>query len=170
MLLMGDEVRRSQQGNNNAYCQNNELSWFDWQQSEQQSDLRHFLQGLVQLTQTLKIFRQETMLSVAPDAQAPHITWHGVRLGQPDWSPHSHSLAFSLKHPDCGEHLYAMLNAYWEPLTFELPPLVGSPCWHRLVDTARPAPEDFYPLATAPPVRSEIYPAAARSLVLLIAR
>lgn len=169
MLLMGDEVRRSQQGNSNAYCQNNELSWFDWRQSEQQRDLLHFLQGLVQLTQTLKIFCQETMLNVAPDAQAPHITWHGVRLGQPDWSADSHSLAFSLKHPDCGEHLYAILNAYWEPLTFELPPLVGTTYWHCLVDTALPGPEDFSLLA-APLVQSEIYPAAARSLVLLIAQ
>ena len=170
MLLMGDEVRRSQGGNNNGYCHDDELSWLDWHQSKQQADLLRFCQSMIQLTQTLKIFRQETILSVAQDAEVPHITWHGVRLGQPDWSPSSHSLAFSLKDPDCGEYLYAILNAYWEPLTFELPPLPGETCWHRLVDTVLLTPEDFCLPETSPRVPSEVYAAAARSVVLLIAK
>ena len=103
MILMGDEIRRTQQGNNNTYCQDSELSWFDWSQVDQQFDLWCFLRRLVDFTQSLEIFRQEVRLQVAYASLEPHMSWHGLKLGQPDWQASSHSLAFSLRHPIAGE-------------------------------------------------------------------
>jgi glycogen operon protein len=91
-----------------------------------------------------------------------------VRLGQPDWGENSHSLAFELTHPDVQEHLYVVLNAYWEPLEFELPPLQEGRRWARLIDTARPSPEDFSELAEVLPENMRACLAQARSAVVLI--
>ena len=71
------------------------------------------------------------------------IVYHGVRLNEPDWGDGSHSLAYELSHVDCTEHLYIALNAYWEPLDFELPPAGRGHEWRRLIDTALPSPDDF---------------------------
>lgn len=170
MLLMGDEVRRSQRGNNNSYCQDNELSWFNWNGVEEHAGLVRFVKGLIQFSQSLEIFRQEQILTVTFGSQEPHIIWHGVRLGQPDWSINSHALAFTLRHPKAGENLHIILNAYWKPLAFELPPLGKEESWHRIVDTALASPDDFSPLEVAPPFTGKAYQTEARSAVVLMAR
>jgi isoamylase len=170
MLLMGDEVRRSQQGNNNAYCQNNDISWFNWDAVEKEHHLLRFTQGLIHFIQNLKILRIEHLLRVTQSwHREPHIVWHGTRLGQPDWSEHSHSLAFSLCYPDANEHLHVMVNAYWEPLVFDFPPLEAHESWHRIVDTAVAAPLDFNPPEQSPKVQGEVYPVSPRSTVVLMA-
>lgn len=170
MLLMGDEVFRTQLGNNNAYCQDSELSWFDWSGIEKHADLLRFVKGLIHFIQSLEIFQQESFLEVTYGSQKPHIVWHGTCLGQPDWSFDSHSLAFTLRHPKAEEHLYVILNAYREPLAFELPPLGQAERWHRIIDTALPAPDDFCERSTAPPVEGDRYMAKARSSVVLMVR
>jgi glycogen operon protein len=167
MILMGDEVRRSQQGNNNAYCQNNKVSWFDWSNVETQPELLRFVSGLIHFIQSFEIFRQEQLLTVTYGSHEPHLVWHGVKLGQPDWSTDSHSLAFSLRHPEKGEHLHIIFNAYWEPLPFELPLLCDGERWHRIVDTALPSPHDFSDLKSAPALTGEAYRAEGRSAVVL---
>jgi glycogen operon protein len=92
-------------------------------------------------------------------------------LGQPDWGDNSHSLAFSLHHPECGEHLHIMLNAYWQPLTFDLPsPRQPGDCWHLIVDTALSKPEDFCPPENASAIEGGKYKVAARASVMLMAR
>ncbi|HEY9640368.1 MAG TPA: hypothetical protein V6C57_07785, partial [Coleofasciculaceae cyanobacterium] len=98
----------------------------------------------------------------------PHIVWHGVKLGQPDWGEDSHSLAFTLRHPEAGEHLHILLNAYWEPLVFELPPLDKGEAWHQVVDTALPSPDDISLPEVAPRVKSNTYRVMARSSVVLM--
>lgn len=169
MMLMGDEVRRSQLGNNNAYCQNNELSWFDWSGLEKNSDYLHFVKGLIDFTQSLEIFQQQKLLEVTYGSWKPHIVWHGVSLGKPDWGHDSHSLAFTLRCPSHAEHLHVMLNAYWEPLTFEVPPLGDGEIWHRIVDTALPTPEDFCDRQAAPIIEGDTYRTQAHSSVVLMA-
>jgi glycogen operon protein len=169
MLLMGDEVRRSQQGNNNAYCQDSELSWFDWDCVEHHAELLRFTKGLINLSQSLEIFQQEHILAVTYASQSPHIVWHGTTLGEPDWGSGSHSIAFTLWHPKYNERLHIILNAYWEPLTFELPPLDHAETWHRIVDTSLPSPEDFCDIKSAQYVDQESYTAPARSSVVLMA-
>jgi len=99
MLLMGDEVRRTQKGNNNAYCQDNQLSWFDWSAVEQEFDLWCFVRRLIDFNKKLALFRQEKLLEVTYTSLEPHLSWHGVQLSKPDWSEDSRSLAFSLRHP-----------------------------------------------------------------------
>jgi len=170
MLLMGDEVRRSQQGNNNAYCQDNELSWFDWTAAEREGDLLRFTQGLIQLVQSLKVYSIEHLLRVTESwSHEPHIVWHGVRLGQPDWGDDSHTLAFTVRYPDAREQLHVMLNAYWAPLNFEVPLPGGRERWHRIIDTALAPPRDFHPPAEAPLFEGTTYPVAARTSVVLMA-
>ncbi|GIV61681.1 MAG: glycogen operon protein GlgX homolog [Rhodothermaceae bacterium] len=167
MFLMGDEVRRTQHGNNNAYCQDNEISWFDWRCVEREADLRRFVKGLIRLNLTHRAFQQERFWIDGGDDGDVRIVWHGVSLHEPDWSPDSHTLAFTLED---GDHLHVILNAYWEPLPFALPPLPPPHRWHRLVDTGRPSPEDLCSEEQAPPVQEATYLAAPRSVVVLIAR
>jgi glycogen operon protein len=169
MLLMGDEIKRSQLGNNNAYCQNNETSWFNWQAIEQNQSLLHFVKGLLAFVQTLELFTHDRFFDTEA-GWGPYISWHGTRLGQPDWGYDSHSLALSLNYPQYHEHLHLIFNAYWEPLVFELPPLNGGAHWHRIIDTALPSPRDFCQPAEAPRVRVNQYKAKERSVVVLMAQ
>ncbi|MDJ0624586.1 MAG: glycogen debranching protein GlgX [Desulfocapsaceae bacterium] len=170
MLLMGDEVCRTQHGNNNAYCQDSPLSWFDWDAVDKEADLLRFVRGLVHFIQAREIFKQKQLLEVTYGSQAPHVVWHGLRLGQPDWSDNSHSLAFTLRHPQCSEHLYVAFNAYWRSLSFELPPINHGDCWHRLVDTALDPPEDFWDLDIAPVVKGNTYRVEARAAIVLMVK
>jgi len=170
MFLMGDEVRRSQRGNNNAYCQDNELGWFDWSDISKHADLLRFVKNSIRLTQKLHIFRIESILVMDSKSHLPNITWHGVRLHHPDWADYSRAIAFSLRHPQHDEHLHIMLNAYWKPLLFELPPLPKNNRWHRIIDTALAVPNDFCNEKTAPSVPGNYYRALGRSSVVLMAQ
>ena len=122
MLLMGDEVRRTQRGNNNAYCQDSDISWFDWSLLERHGDIHQFVRALNRFHQRRDIVAEGT-LSLNQLLRRAHIEWHGVALNRPDWGNHSHSLAVTLRTLRGSFLLHAMLNAYWEPLTFELPPV-----------------------------------------------
>ena len=183
MLLMGDEVRRSQQGNNNAYCQDNELSWFDWRLVDQNGDLLRFTRGLIHFIQARQVFSIENTLAVIPyqpigqpgskprhRTRLPYITWHGVRLGEPDWHGDSHTLAFTLAYPAYEECLHVMFNTYWQPLRFELPPGEGGEVWHRIVDTALESPQDFSDLEKATAIDEPSYRVQARSSVILMSQ
>jgi len=121
MVLMGDEVRRTQRGNNNAYCQDNEISWFDWSLLEKHADIHRFVKQLIRFRLGLSIYREDQGRSLLQVLQQARIQWHGVRLAQPDWSYDSHSLAFSVWGRRGLFHL--ILNACWEPLEFGIPPL-----------------------------------------------
>jgi isoamylase len=97
--------------------------------------------------------------------------WHGVTLNQPDWRSYSHSLAFSATLQREQMHIHLILNAYWEPLDFELPAVdqAGGNAWCRWIDTALDAPHDIVPWQTAPMVPGYTYRAEARSVVVLFA-
>ncbi|MBR0740358.1 glycogen debranching protein GlgX [Bradyrhizobium liaoningense] len=168
MLLMGDEVRRTQRGNNNAYCQDSDISWFDWSLLERHSDIHRFVKALNAFRQRRDVV-EGTALSLNEILNRARIEWHGVRLKHPDWSNHSHSLAFTLRSLRARFLLHGMLNAYWEPLTFELPP-VPAECpqaWRRCIDTALKPPDDIYPWETAAVVGQARYVVQPRSVVLL---
>jgi len=169
MMLMGDEVRRTQQGNNNAYCQDNEISWLDWSLVEREAGLLRFVQHLIWFTQSYRLFREEAYWSRRPGENTPRIAWHGVRRNQPDLRVISHTLAFELCDQEAGEHVYVAFNAYKEPLTFELPILPGNSMWHCLVDTSLPSPQDIRDFAAMPPIPEEHYLVAERSAVILVA-
>ena len=170
MILMGDEVRRTQFGNNNAYCQDNELSWFDWSLLERHGDVHRFVKLLIARRSLRYAGHEQHGLSLNQLLQAARHAWHGVKLAQPDWSQHSRSVAFGVESPNQGLHYYWILNAYWEPLEFELPPVpAGDPAWRRWIDTALEPPCDIVEWKTAQPVSGPVYVAGARSVALLIA-
>src|SRR5262249_53517303 len=122
MLLMGDEARRTQRGNNNAYCQDSEISWFDWSLLERHRDIHRFVKLLNAFRQRRDgIGAQE--LSLNQLLRRAKIQWHGIRLNSPDWSASSHSLAFTFQSLRERFFLHCMLNAYWQSLPFELPPV-----------------------------------------------
>ena len=181
MMLMGDEVRRTQGGNNNAYCQDNETSWFDWTLLAKRADVHRF----VTLLNARRVLRDEEpeRLRVALNQliQQADITWHGVRLHQPDWSHGSHSVALTARLTTERVFLHVILNAYWEPLEFELPPVAngGPHPWHRWIDTFLDSPHDIVDLPRlmsfaghwerAPVVPGHRYRAEPRSVVALLA-
>ena len=169
MVLMGDEVRRTQRGNNNAYCQDNEVSWFDWSLLEKHADIHRFVKQLIRFRLGLSIYREDRGRSLLQVLHEARIQWHGVRLAQPDWSYDSHSLAFSVWGKRGLFHL--ILNAYWEPLEFEIPPLpTGSHTgWRRVLDTSLQPPADLCEWKAAPLVETAVYQAQPRSIVLLLA-
>lgn len=171
MLCMGDEVRRTQKGNNNAYCQDNALSWLDWNLVSRHADLRRFVRQLIQLRGLRDEVRGGTRTPLAELAKRSQLTFHGVGLGRPDWSHWSHSLAVSATNLTGSVHMYYALNLWTEALDFELPdpPKNGTP-WLRVIDTALAPPEDIAEtVESAPPVLSPTYRVADRSVVALVA-
>ncbi|MBV8454057.1 MAG: glycogen debranching protein GlgX, partial [Deltaproteobacteria bacterium] len=124
MLLMGDELRRTQRGNNNAYCQDNEISWLDWNLLTQHAGLHRFFKMMVAFRARQEVLIEDSRLSLNQLLGQARLEWHGVALHSPDWSDESHSLAFTVNTRRGRFAIYAALNAYWEPLTFELPPNV----------------------------------------------
>ncbi len=167
MILMGDEVRRTQQGNNNAYCQDNEVSWFDWSRIEEHQGLRRFIKKLIELRHSLNMFQDNRGVSLHDLLATASITWHGVELYEPDWNHHSHSLAFELNGPS--GIFYLVFNAYWEPLEFELPPTNEGLVWRRLIDTSLEAPADINDLEDAPSIEVRFYEVEAQSVAIFSA-
>jgi isoamylase len=167
MLLMGDEVRRTQHGNNNGYCQDNELSWFDWSLCTRHADLLDYVRKLVRFRRELNIFRDGHGLSLIELLQYARIEWHGVELFSPDKHDSSRSLALTMR--GASEAFHVMANFYWEPLDFALPPPPrrSATGWRRVLDTALPAPNDFCMLVDASPVAGERYQVGPRTVVLL---
>ena len=163
MLLMGDEVRRTQRGNNNAYCQDNETSWFDWRLIERHADIHRFVTLLIQAR------LRDPQLSLKQLLLRIQIEWHGVTLHQPDWGEHSHSIAFTVFVALTGFLIHGMLNAYWEPLIFQLPPAAdGRDPWRRWIDTALPSPHDICRWDEAELVTRPTYVVQPRSVTLLV--
>jgi glycogen operon protein len=169
MLLMGDEVRRTQRGNNNAYCQDSDISWFDWSLLERHADIHRFVKALNAFRQRRDVVAEGGKLSLNQLLQRAKIEWHGVALNHPDWSEHSHSLAFTLRSLRERFLLHGMLNAYWEPLTFELPavPSESRQPWRRCIDTALASPDDIYTWEKAPSMEQASYVVQPRSLVVI---
>jgi glycogen operon protein len=169
MVLMGDELRRTQKGNNNAYALDDETSWFDWSLMEKHADVHRFFTLLVARRLLRDVEPEERGMTLNQRLRQATRSWHGVKLNQPDWSRWSHSLAFSAELPKEKQLFYTIWNAYWEPLEFELPARRGG-AWRRWIDTDRESPEDIVPWQAAPPVAGDVYRAGARSTVVLYSR
>ena len=171
MLLMGDEVGRSQGGNNNSWCQDSPLGWMVWDEDHCDLELKQFLQRLLRLRQALpQLFNplvppRETSRKSPQQQGDLWRQWHGVSLAKPDWAAWSRTTATSLHSANRGALVWMGFNAYKESLSFELP-VPASP-WKRVIDTSLPSPMDF---PTEPAnYRGVDIPLQSRSFVLLIA-
>jgi isoamylase len=152
MVLMGDEVARSQQGNNNAYCHDNVLNWFDWTLVEKNAELLRFFKNIIAFRHAHPALRNRWHFSNRDYMGSGYadITWHGVEAWNADWSDGSRVLAFMLcgQHAKNGtahdNHIYVAVNMYWDALPFELPRLPLGTRWHMSVNTSMPSPEDIH--------------------------
>ncbi|MGD0906806.1 MAG: glycogen debranching protein GlgX [Candidatus Acidiferrales bacterium] len=172
MISMGDEVRRTQHGNNNAYCQDNETSWFDWTLVAKHADVHRFATMLNRHRLLRDMEPDRPRLSLNQILREANKAWHGVKLGQPDWGDSSHSLALSAEARNEKLLFHTILNAYSEPLEFELPQVAADDkdSWRRWIDTSLDSPHDIVGWETAPTVPGHTYRAGPRSMVVLFAR
>jgi isoamylase len=171
MLLAGDEMGRTQQGNNNAYCQDNNVSWMNWDLATENAGLVRFFQLLIAFRKRCPMLRRDTF---ALDAGTGfHVTWHGQKRLSADWGPESRSVAmqWTQLHPDgTRDDLHFIAQAHWEDQEFELPD-IGKREWFRLVDTSLAAPQDVAEEGQEYPLPSqETYAVKARSVVIFVAK
>jgi isoamylase len=166
MILMGDEVRHTQRGNNNAYCQDSEISWFDWALVTRHADVHRFVQLLIARRLLRDVGHERRRVSLNTMIQEANKAWHGVKLHEPDWGDRSHSVAFGAELREEGLLFHLLLNAYWEPLEFELPRL-ESGTWRRWIDTSLDSPRDIVSWERALPLTCTKYRVADRSVVIL---
>ena len=170
MFVMGDEVRRSQGGNNNAYCQDNETSWFDWALVTEHADVHRFVRLLIERRVIRDLEHERRRTSLVQVLRESKQAMHGVKLNQPDWSPVSHSFAISGELKNEGILAHIVFNAYWEPLDFELPILEdGFGNWWRWIDTSLDPPHEICDWNEEERVPGSTYRVGARSVVVLIA-
>jgi glycogen operon protein len=171
MILMGDEVRHTQRGNNNAYCQDNEISWFDWTLVAKHADVHRFVSLLIARRLRRDVEHERQRMSLNQTLRQAKIAWHGVKLHQPDWSPSSHCVAFTAEIRKEKLLFHLILNAYWEPLDLDLPAVAngdGNP-WRRWIDTALDSPQDIVEWHRSPSITGNSYRAEPRSVVVLFA-
>jgi glycogen operon protein len=168
MVLMGDEARRTQLGNNNAYCQDNEISWFDWRLVEKHADIHRFVTLLNARRRLRNAEIERQRISLNRLLRGAHLTWHGVRVGEPDWSMSSHSVALTAEIPDERLTLHLIVNAYWEALEFELPQFgARSSSWRQWINTGLESPQDIVHWEAASPVFVSVIRAEPRSVIVL---
>jgi isoamylase len=179
MILMGDEVGRSQRGNNNAYCHDNELTWFDWSLTQANAELFRFFKSCISFRKKHAVLRGSTYFRNADyvGSGLADISWHGTRAWQADWSDASRVLAFML----CGTHaregavkddtLYVAVNMYWEALPFELPAPPSGLSWHVFANTSVPSPADVWEPGTEPFLENQReFIVGARSVGILVGK
>jgi isoamylase len=142
----------------------------DWNLLTTHADVHRFvtLLNAKRLLRDLEAERRH--LSLNELLREAHITWHGIKLNQPDWQSSSHSIALSAESKHDKLKIHLMVNAYWEPLNFELPPGNGSDNhWRRWVDTSLDSPNDIVNWESAPAVNAFTYEAKPHSVVVLYA-
>jgi isoamylase len=171
MILMGDECRHTQRGNNNAYCQDNELSWLDWTLVEKHADIHRFFKLLAGRRLLRDEENEQNRVSLNRQLAEAIKSWHGVRLNQPDWSDGSHCFALTGEMGNEKLMFHMIFNAHWTPFDFELPPVGGhGGRWKRWIDTALPSPKDIVAWGEAPVHTAATYRAESRSVVVLFYR
>jgi glycogen operon protein len=179
MMLSGDECMRTQRGNNNAYCQDNEIGWFDWRLVAGHADVVEFVRKAIALEKRFSVLRKRKFL-LAEDLDAdnvPDLTWYGFNLDSPSWDDAElRTLCYRLEGSDTdsessGYHIFFILNGDWRQQGVKLPPFTDGKRWYRVIDTSLSAGEDFS--ADGAEVKidpSEYYIANPRSTVVLLGK
>jgi glycogen operon protein len=171
MILAGDEVRRTQQGNNNAYCHAGDIGSFDWSLLKKHADIHRFTRQLINfrldrshLCDTYAQTLRELLIEKA-------IEWHGVKLNAPDLGADSHALAATMRNYDHKVMIHIMINSFWKSLEFEIPLCTNfyTP-WRCCIDTFKESPQDILPWKEAPSINAESYLVESRSVVILVSK
>lgn len=152
MILMGDEVGRTQYGNNNTYCHDNELNWLDWSLLEKNADLFRFVKHCIGFRNAHPVLRSKYHLSNQDYKGSGYadITWHGTQAWNADWSDSCRTLAFMMcgKHAKSGtvedNYVYVAMNMHWEAVWFNIPGLRDGMKWHVFANTGAPSPNDIW--------------------------
>jgi isoamylase len=179
MILSGDELANSQSGNNNAYCQDNEIGWLDWTGSEFQSEVLRFCQAMIAFRHAHPLLRRSTHLTYRDllNVGVPDVSFHGLQAWCPDFSTASRTLAimFDGEHARLSEgvadnSIYIALNMHWEAHEFTLPKPFGNGHWHVAINTGMPAPFDVWEAGTEPALETDAPIVGPRSIMVLIAK
>jgi isoamylase len=179
MLLMGDEMGRTQYGNNNTYCHDSPPNWLDWSLLERNADIFRFVRGMIAFRRAHPVLRNREHLH-GQDGNStgyPALSWHGTRAWAPDWSADSRTLAFLLcgKSGDAPPHeddvIYVAMNTHWDAHGFELPQPPAGLQWHVFANTAMPAPDDIWDPGKEPALEDQQQVLVGpRSVVVLVGR
>ncbi|MFN6486546.1 MULTISPECIES: glycogen debranching protein GlgX [unclassified Nostoc] len=179
MILMGDEVGRTQYGNNNTYCHDNELNWLDWRLLESHADLFKFFKDCIAFRNAHPVLRNKYHFRNVDYVGSGYsdITWHGTQAWNADWSDESRIVAFML----CGQHakegtvtdnyIYVAMNMHWESHWFEIPELPQQMQWHVCVNTSATPPEESWAPGTEPLLQNQhgLF-IGGRSVVILVGK
>jgi isoamylase len=173
MILFGDEVLRTQKGNNNGYCQDNETGWFDWRLAETNQDMLRFVQKMIAFRKRHPALMRRRFLTgqKSQGQRLPDVTWHGFRLNAPLWGdPDARLLAYTLAgtHPE-EEDIHVILNMSEDALELDLPAIPGR-VWHLAVDTAIPSPGDIPESSAQVSLKIPKYKVRDRSVVVFESR
>lgn len=179
MILAGDELANTQDGNNNAYCHDSELSWLNWTQLESNADLFRFVKNCIAFRMAHPVLRSKTHFTNRDYVGSGYadITWHGTQAWNADWSGTNRSVAFML----CGKHakggtvvdnyVYVAMNMYWDTLPFTLPGLPDELKWHVFVNTGAPSPQDSWQPGSEPLLDDQSrFVVGGRSVVILVGK
>jgi len=169
MILAGDEMGRTQLGNNNAYCQDNEISWVDWSLLERNRELFRFFSRLIRFRKAHPSLRRRAFCEDQLGGRTG-IAWHGTRCHAPDWTWDSRALALQLCGGGEDDEIYVAMNAHWEGHRFELPPLPSPKTWRVFVDTGRPSPQEIEEPGREAPWPDTTYPLGPRCVAVLVGR
>ncbi|MGH8906549.1 MAG: glycogen debranching protein GlgX [Egibacteraceae bacterium] len=171
MILSGDECRRTQFGNNNTYCQDNPIGWFDWQLVDKNAEMLRFFRSMIAFRKRHAVLRRRSFFNGEVNERGlPDITWHGSSLYAPGWDdPDGQALAFTLGAPDAGPDLHVILNMFSLGLDFEFPQVPGRQ-WFKAVDTALPSPNDVSEPESETPIEGDTCHAYGHSVVVLLSK
>jgi glycogen operon protein len=178
MLLSGDEFRRTQGGNNNAYCQDNEISWVDWRLIDENRELFRFTREMIRFRKSHPVLRREGFFTGTAHSgrTMPDLTWHGHEAGMPDWGPGSNEIAMlingeyaELSDGKTDTDLYVIFNASRISRKFDIPDSPSGRGWKVAIDTSKNAPDDIHESGPMPLLAGRRFHVKRLSTVVLIA-
>ena len=169
MLLGGDEIGRTQSGNNNAYNQDNATSWLDWTMADSNKEVLRHVQWMIAFRKAHPALRQAHFYSGEVNEYGlADITWHGTRLGSPGFDdPQGRALACTIAGFGGDADLHVMMNMFWEALDFGVP-VEPKRVWRVAADTFAPTPIDSGDQERTAPLRGAVCPVQGRSIVILL--
>ena len=177
MIVGGDEYMRSQGGNNNTYCHDNEINWYNWDQiesKESQEMIRFWSLLIGKRKMYIDHFRGRYFTGESNKFGLSDISWHGTQLNNPGWdNSEARCLAMTLgdtaEDTDQTHNVHVMFNMFWDAIEFEIPQISGL-AWYRSIDTALPSPQDIASPDQQVAVQGNSYLVTGRSIVTLVSR